>query len=208
MTDLSRSVHITRPSPPSPRWSSSSPQPCTWLTCAGQSPDAGDAAIAASVLRYVTAHRCAQGQFHEESVMPVGPVEYVLIGFPENNFSGEIAPALSDLIASETIRIIDLVFISKDADGTVTTFEYDALDETIEFGQLPGEAGGFLGEDDITEAAEQLDPNTSAALLVWEDTWATPFAVAVRNAGGVILGGERIPHEIVEAFFEEVAATD
>ena len=63
--------------------------------------------------------------------MPVGPVEYVLIGFPENRFSGEIAPALADLIESETIRIIDLVFISKDVDGTVTTFEYDALDETI-----------------------------------------------------------------------------
>lgn len=138
--------------------------------------------------------------------MAIGPVEYVLIGFPGNRFKGEIAPALADLVESGTIRIIDLVFVKKDADGTITTFEYDALDDTVSFSELPGEAGGLLGEDDIARAGDLLDPNSSAALIVWEDAWATPFAVAVRNAGGVIVAGERIPHEIVEEFLEEVDA--
>lgn len=139
--------------------------------------------------------------------MSIGPVEYVLIAFPGNRFQGEIAPALADLVDSGTVRIIDLVFIKKDIDGRVTTFEYDALDDTVSFSEIAGEAGGFVGDEDIAAAAEQLPPECSAALIVWEDTWATPFAVAVRNAGGVILGGERIPHEIVTEFLDELGAT-
>jgi len=138
--------------------------------------------------------------------MSIGPVEYILISFPGNDFHGEIAPALADLVESGTIRIIDLIFVLKDADGTVTSFEYDALDATVSFAAIPGEAGGFLGDDDIADAAEALEPNSAAALLVWEDTWATPFAEAVRNAGGVIIGGERIPHDVITDFLDELAA--
>lgn len=139
--------------------------------------------------------------------MTIGPVEYVLIAFPGNRFRGEIAPAFTDLVESGTIRIIDLVFVKKDGDGTVTTFEYDALDETVAFIDVPGEASGALSEDDIVRAATTLAPDSSAALIVWEDTWATPLASAIRDAGGVIVAGERIPHDVVESALAQIDAT-
>ena len=130
--------------------------------------------------------------------MTIGPVEYVLVGFPGNQFSGEIVPALAHLIDSGTIRVIDLVFVRKDEDGTITVFEYDALDETVAFAELEGEAGGLLNESDVELAAGDLAPDSSAVLLVWEDLWAAEFAQALRNAGGVLLAGARIPHDVVE----------
>jgi hypothetical protein len=138
--------------------------------------------------------------------MTIGPVEYILIAFPGNRFNGEIVPALADLVDSETVRIIDLVFVRKDADGTVTAFEYDAMDETAAFAELPGEAGGVIGEDDIARAGDRLEPDSSAALLIWEDLWAGPFASAVRASGGVIVAGERIPHEVVVDVLAEIDA--
>ena len=138
--------------------------------------------------------------------MPIGPVEYIVIGFPENRFTGAIVPALTDLVESGTIHIIDLVFVSKAADGTITSFEFDALEELADYAGLDGEAGGLLNDEDIELAAEALEPNSSAALLVWEDTWAAPQATAQREAGGVLLGGERIPHEIVQAAFDELSS--
>jgi hypothetical protein len=138
--------------------------------------------------------------------MTLGPVEYLLIGFPGNQFKGEIVPALADLIEAGTVRILDLVFVKKDEDGSITTFEYDALTEAPGFAELDGEAGGLLNDDDIALAAEALAPDSSAALLVWEDTWAAPLAAALRNAGGVLVAGERIPHEIVEQALDALPA--
>ena len=130
--------------------------------------------------------------------MGIGPVEYLILGFPGNNFTGQIAPELAKLIDSGLVRIIDLTFISKDADGAVQVFEYDAVEELAAFAGLDAEVGGLLTDEDVAHAALSLEPNTSAALLVWEDTWAAPFAAAVRNANGVILEGARIPREIIE----------
>ena len=138
--------------------------------------------------------------------MTLGPVEYVLIGFPANRFKGEIIPALSQLVEAGTIRIIDLVFVKKDADGAMEVFEYDALEEVSDVAQIDGEAGGLLNDDDIAFAGEALEPDSSAALLVWEDTWAAPLAEALRDAGGVLIAGERIPHEVVEAAFDDLPA--
>jgi hypothetical protein len=138
--------------------------------------------------------------------MTLGPVEYLLIGFPGNQFKGEIVPALADLIEAGTVRILDLVFVKKDEDGSITTFEYDAMTEAPGFAALDGEAGGLLNDDDIALAAEALAPDSSAALLVWEDTWAAPLAAALRNAGGVLVAGERIPHEIVEQALDALPA--
>jgi hypothetical protein len=125
-------------------------------------------------------------------------VEYVIIGFPGNKFSGQIVPELAKLIDSGLIRIIDLTFISKDAAGGVTVVEYDAVEELAAFAGLDAEVGGILTDEDIAYAAQSLEPNSSAAMLIWEDTWAGPFAAAVRNADGVILEGARIPREIIE----------
>jgi hypothetical protein len=130
--------------------------------------------------------------------MTTGPVEYIIVGFPGNKFTGEIVPELFALVDSGTIRILDLIFIGKDADGEVLAFEIDELDEAIGFGELEGDFGGLISQADIEFAASQLEPNSSAALLLWEDLWATPFATAVINSGGVLLQGARIPRELIE----------
>ena len=130
--------------------------------------------------------------------MSLGPVEYLILGFPGNKFTGQIVPELAKLLDSGLVRIIDLSFISKDAAGNVTVVEYDAVEELAAFAGLDAEIGGILTDEDIAHAALSLEPNTSAALLIWEDTWATPFAEAVRKANGVILEGARVPREIVE----------
>ena len=130
--------------------------------------------------------------------MAIGPVEYLILGFPGNNFTGQIVPELAKLIDGGLVRIIDLTFISKDADGEVVVVEYDAVEELAAFAGLDAEVGGILTGEDIAHAALSLKPNTSAALIIWEDTWAGPFAAAVRNANGVILEGARIPREIIE----------
>jgi Family of unknown function (DUF6325) len=130
--------------------------------------------------------------------MTIGPVEYLILGFPGNKFTGQIVPELAKLIDSGLIRIIDLTFISKDAAGGVEIVEYDAVEELAAFVGLDAEVGGILTDEDVAYAAMSLEPNSSAALLVWEDSWATPFAVAVRKANGVILEGARIPREIIE----------
>jgi hypothetical protein len=130
--------------------------------------------------------------------MGVGPVEYIVVGFPGNRFNGDIAPELAKLIDNETIRVLDLIFIGKDASGEVAYFEFDQLDELAPFADLEGEVGGVLGEEDIEYIAANLEPGTSAALLVWEDRWAAPFADAVRESGGVLLEGGRVPYELVQ----------
>jgi hypothetical protein len=134
--------------------------------------------------------------------MPIGPVEYIIIEFPGNRFNGQIVPALKELVEKELIQIIDLVFIKKDANGVVTSIELTgADDEYASFEELDGEVGGLLNESDIHEAASGLALNSSAALLVWENVWATRFAEAVRGSGGRVLINERIPHSAVEAAF-------
>jgi uncharacterized membrane protein len=130
----------------------------------------------------------------------VGAVEYVVIAFPGNRFKGEIVPALAELVDKDVIRIIDVAFIKKDADGNITMFEYDTLDDVLAFGfaDIDGEAGGVLNDEDLELAAEALAPDSSAALIVWEHRWAARVARAIREAGGRIVAGERVPDEIVE----------
>ena len=134
--------------------------------------------------------------------MALGPVEYIIVGFPGNKFNGEIAPELGKLVESGTIRILDLVFIMKDADGNVEAVEFEDHDDVA----LEGEVGGLISEDDIEYAATELEPNSSAALLIWEDVWATPFVEAMRASGGVLIEGSRIPHDLIEAAEAELAA--
>ena len=137
--------------------------------------------------------------------MSMGPVSYLIVGFPGNRFTGEMAPALADLIDAELVRVLDLVFIAKDDAGDVFSFEFDQLDELAPFAPLCGDSRGLLNDDDIEHAAEALEPGTSAALLVWEDRWAAAFAAAVRGADGVVLEGGRVPHELVTAALTELA---
>lgn len=133
----------------------------------------------------------------------IAPVEYLIIGFPGNQFNGEIVPALTDLVQTGAVRILDLIFISKDENGDVTAFEYDELDSLMPLGAVAQESMGLLNDEDVEMAAETLEPNSSAAFLVWEDLWAARFAAAVRDSGGVFIAGERIPHDIVQAAIDE-----
>ena len=138
--------------------------------------------------------------------MGVGPVEYIVVGFPGNRFHGAIAPELAKLIENETIRVLDLLFIGKDVSGEVVFFEFDQLDELAPFADLEGEVGGVLGQDDIDYVAASLEPGMSAALLVWEDRWAAPFADAVRESGGVLLEGGRVPYELVQEVLTSIGS--
>ena len=131
----------------------------------------------------------------------IGPVDYVVVGFPGNKFKGEIAPALGALVDAGTIRIIDLAFVGKDADGSVVAMELTELDPDVQAGldKAGIEVGGLLNEEDLKAAAEGLEPGSSAALLVWENVWARQVAQAMRDAGGELIAFERIPHELVQA---------
>ena len=132
--------------------------------------------------------------------MEVGPVEYMVVAFPGNKFTGKIAPAIADLVESGTIRIIDLAFVIKDADGNSAALELSDLDSEVSqaFTAIGGTSGGLLNEDDLDAAAEELDPNSSALLMVWEDVWAGKLANAMREADGELLDLERLPHDVVQ----------
>ncbi len=134
--------------------------------------------------------------------MSIGPIEYLVVAFPGNKFKGEIVPALAELVESNTIRILDLVFILKDEEGNVAAIELadlDPEDEAAAMSDISEVDSGLLNEDDIELAAEALEPNSSAGLLVFENVWATRFAEAVRNADGQLIANERIPYDIVQA---------
>jgi hypothetical protein len=140
-------------------------------------------------------------------VVSMGPVEYVVISFPGNRFDGRIVPELVRLVSTGTVRIIDLVFVSKDDSGAVTALEYEELDgEAAEFAALDGEAGSLFSEEDILIAAEELEPGSSGVFILWEDLWATPLAEAIRGADGMIVAGGRIPHAVVQAALTHSAA--
>lgn len=134
--------------------------------------------------------------------MSIGPVEYMVVGFQGNNFKGDIAPALGELVDNGTIRIIDLAIVTKDADGNAAALE--VADADSDFGRalskLAGNfKGGLVNEDDLMAVGEELEPNSSAALLVWEDLWATKVRDAIVDAGGELWDLERVPYEVVQA---------
>ena len=136
----------------------------------------------------------------------IGPVDYAIIAFPGNKFRGEVAPALADLVDAGTIRLIDVAFVGKGADGETVAMELTELDPDVQesLDRLGIEVQGLLNEDDLRDAANALEPNSSAALLVWENVWARRVTQALRDAGGELLVFERIPHEVVQAAREWV----
>jgi uncharacterized membrane protein len=137
----------------------------------------------------------------ESRNVSIGPVEYMVVAFPGNRFKGEIVPALQELVDSGTIRIIDLAFVVKDADGNVAGVELEDQGSEIfaAFEAVTMDRDGLINDDDMMDIGEALDPDSSAAILVWEDVWATRFADAVRGAGGVLVDIQRIPRDIVQA---------
>jgi hypothetical protein len=138
----------------------------------------------------------------------IGPVQYLVVAFPGNKFKGEIAPALAEQVEAGTIRLIDVAFVGKDDGGEVVAFELSDLDPEVREGleRLGASETGLFNEDDVMGVADELEPGNSAALLVWEDVWAKDILSAMKNAGGVLLASDRIPHEVVTAAREWIAA--
>jgi hypothetical protein len=133
--------------------------------------------------------------------MPVGPVDVIIIGFPGNKFSGQIAPALIELVEARTIRVLDLLFVMKDADGVVTTITVEDLDPDVgaAFASVEVAEPGDLGPEDADEVADDLEPNSSALLIAFENSWAAKFAQACLDADGYVIDQIRIPVDVVQA---------
>lgn len=130
----------------------------------------------------------------------MGPVDYVVVEWPGRQPNGAAVPHLVDLVDRGLIRILDLAFINKDEDGSVAGLEISELGEQVEeFALFAGASSGLLSEEDMGEAAQALEPGTSAALLVYENSWAAPFATAVRNSGGQLVASGRIPADALLA---------
>lgn len=134
----------------------------------------------------------------------LGPVELLFVEFPGNQFTGEIIPALRELIEQGTIRVLDLVFVAKDADGNAVGIELEALPSESKgaFQELVEDLEALISEEDVEDLAEALAPNSSAAIMVFEHTWAIPFRDALVNSGGQLV--VRLP--ITEAALAEIAA--
>ena len=135
---------------------------------------------------------------------PIGPVSCAVFGFPGSNFKGAIAPALADLVDKGTIRVLDLVFAMKDKEGDVAVVELQDLDaeQRAFWAGITDEPSGLLTEEDVDAISDVLEPGDAAAMLIWEDVWAGPFAQAVRNADGELIMLERIPYDLVVAALE------
>jgi len=136
---------------------------------------------------------------HEE----LGPIDIAVIGYPPGSpMTGEAMPLLIDLVERGIVRVLDVLFVMKDENGDVIGFEAKDLDDkgVGEFAVFEGASSGLLGEHDIAETAEVLDPGSAAVLIVYENRWAAPFIAAVRRNGGIPLAFERIPAaQVVEA---------
>jgi uncharacterized membrane protein len=133
--------------------------------------------------------------------MAVGPVDVYIIGFPGNKFSGKIAPAIKELTDNGTIRVLDLLFVMKDADGVVTTIEAADVDEDgAAFLSLDITDAGALGAEDAEEVGDDLPDNSSALLIAYENLWVAKVVEAMRDADAVLIDSIRIPAEVVEAF--------
>jgi len=142
----------------------------------------------------------------EINIDELGPVDYLVVRFPADraNFSGEVASKLAELSSSGVIRVLDLIVLTKDADGTIEASELRELDDS-EIGELralESDLAVLLAESDVDEIGESLEPASAAAVLVWENTWAAPFASSVRRAGGELVAGGRIPTQALLAAVE------
>ena len=131
--------------------------------------------------------------------MTTGPVEYLVVAFPDGNVSDEMAPVLADLVDKKVIRILDLVLVTKDSSGDVAAVEFDELEHLAGFLEIDAEVGGLISAEDIDFVGDDLDPGSTAAVLLVEDLWAAPLADALNRSGGFMLDGARIPRDLADA---------
>ncbi|MFF0199732.1 DUF6325 family protein [Streptomyces sp. NPDC005017] len=142
-----------------------------------------------------------------DDVEEMGPVDYLVVEFPGNRMTGEGLPLLVDLVDRGIIRVLDLLFVRKDEDGSVAVVELTDLGDEVDLSVFEGASSGLMGQDDLDEAGAVLEPGNSAALLVYENLWAAPLARALRRGGAQLVASGRIPVQALLASLEAVEET-
>ena len=144
----------------------------------------------------------------EEQLQELGPIDYVLLEWPNQQPTGEVVPLILDLVDRGIIRLLDIAVMAKDEDGEIGVLDLADLDDGDEgFGAFDGASAGLIADEDLEDAASALRPGTSAAVLVWENRWAAPIAVALRQSGGQLVASGRIPVQAILASLDAVEAT-
>jgi Family of unknown function (DUF6325) len=145
----------------------------------------------------------------EEQLQEMGPIDYVVLEWPREQPTGDVVPLILDVVDRGIIRILDIAAVAKAEDGSIATLDLAALEGADgSFAEFDGASAGLLGDDDLEEAAEALAPGTSAAVLVWENRWAAPIAVALRRSGGQLVASGRLHVQAVLASLDAVEATN
>ena len=148
----------------------------------------------------------------ERDLDSLGPVDYIVVEFPAgaSNFTGEMSEELLRLVDAGTIRLIDILILTKDADGSVDAMELSDIDELGDLQRLEAELAELLAAEDVEHLAAAMEPGSTAGVLIWENLWAAPFASAARRSGGQLIANGRIPIQAIIASIEadEAAATE
>jgi len=140
----------------------------------------------------------------QTSLDQLGPIDYIVVEFPagESNFTGEMAQELLALVDAGTVRVIDILILTKAADGSVEAMELSDFDDLGPLQQIETELAELLAADDVVNLAAAMDPGSTAGVLIWENLWAAPFASAARRSGGQLIADGRIPIQAIIASLE------
>jgi hypothetical protein len=146
----------------------------------------------------------------DAAIDELGPVDYLVVEFPagSSNFTGEMAAELASLVEAGTIRVLDLLVLHKDDDGSVEAYEIDDLEALDELRVLETQVAEILAAEDVVHLAEAMDNGSAAGVLVWENSWAAPFASAARRSGGQLIASGRIPIQAIVASLEAEDAAE
>jgi hypothetical protein len=151
-------------------------------------------------------------QSHVTSLDKLGPIDYLVVEFPAgaSSFTGEMARELVALVEAGTIRIIDVLILTKNDDGSVDAMELSDIEELGELEAVEAELAELLAAEDVEHLAAAMDPGSTAGVLIWENLWAAPFGAAARRSGGQLIASGRIPIQAIIASIEadEAAATE
>ena len=143
-----------------------------------------------------------------DALLEMGPIDYIVLEWPGRQPDGTVAPLILDLVDRGLIRILDVAFLGKDENGSAYAVDIADIDAADAFGVFDGASSGLLREEDLAEAASVLEPGTTAAVLVWENRWAAPVAIAIRKSGGQLVASGRIPVQAIIASLDALEAGD